>query len=73
MSNFPVILWREQAIFRWNDGDDVRFGLDQHWNKSPQVYMPHQLDTIILIPSQPLFALTLSVVLLAEKQQTPNL
>jgi hypothetical protein len=30
MSNFAAVSWREEAIFQWDDDDDVHFVLDQH-------------------------------------------
>jgi hypothetical protein len=65
---FSAISWREQVNFQW-DGDEVRFFLDQRaeldfhsasllkeqsagWHVAP-------LGHIILIPSQPVFVLSL--------------
>jgi hypothetical protein len=67
MSNCSVISWREQVNFQWDD-DEVRFVLGQHaeldfysastleqqsagWHVAP-------LGHIILIPSQPMFAIS---------------
>ena len=56
---------REQVNFQWDD-DEVRFVLDQHveldfnsanWNKSTGRHVA-PLGHIILIPSQPVFALS---------------
>jgi hypothetical protein len=56
-----------QVNFQWDD-DEFRFVLDQHaeldiyiaahWNNSPRVDMSLHSDTIILIPSQPVCALS---------------
>ena len=68
LSNFSAISWWEQVIFNEND-DNVRFVLDQHaelnFNSASslkqQSAVKHvaPLGHIILIPSQPVFALTL--------------
>ena len=66
-SNFSAISWREQVNFQRND-DEVRFLLDQHTeldvysasSLKQQSAGRHvaQLGHIILIPSQPIFALS---------------
>ena len=66
-SNFSAISWREQVNFRWDD-DEVRFDLDQHAeldfysasSLKQQSAGRHvaPLGHIILIPSQPVFALS---------------
>ena len=63
----PPISWREQVNFQWDD-DEVRFVLDQHIEldfysdkslKQQSVYRHvAPLGHIILIQSQPVFALT---------------
>ena len=67
-SNFPVIPCREQVNFQWDD-DEVHFVLDQH--AELDFYSASSLKQqsagrhvaplwhIILIPSQPVFALSL--------------
>jgi hypothetical protein len=67
LSNFSAISWREQANFQ-SDDDEVRFVLDQH--AGLEIYSASSLKQqsagryvaplghIILIPSQPVFALT---------------
>jgi hypothetical protein len=64
--NFLAILWREKVNFQWHD-DEVRFVLDQHaelnfysasslkQQSADRIVAP--LRHIILIPSQPIFAL----------------
>ena len=64
---FCYISWREQVNFQWDD-DEVRFVLDQHAELdfysaiSPKQQSAGRhvapLGQIILIPSQPVFALT---------------
>jgi hypothetical protein len=64
---FSAILWREQANFQWDD-DEVRFALDLHAeldfysasSLKQQSAGRHvaPLGHIILIPSQPVFALS---------------
>ena len=64
---FAAISWREQVNFQWND-DEVRFVLDQHaeLNFNSVGSLKQQsvgrhvapLGHIILIPSQPVFALS---------------
>jgi hypothetical protein len=66
-SNCSAILWREQVNFQWDD-DEVRFVLDQHAeldfysasSLKQQSAGRHvtPLGHIILIPSQPVFALS---------------
>ena len=66
-SNFSVISWREQVNFQWDD-DKVRFVLDQHaeldFNSASSLKQQSAgrhvapLGHIILIPSQPVFALS---------------
>ena len=66
-ANFSVISWREQVHDQWDD-DEVGFVLDQHaeldfYSASPlkqQSAGRHitPLGHIILIPSQPVFALS---------------
>jgi len=71
LSNFSVISWREQVNFQWDDDDDdyeVRFVLDQHAQMDfysasslkQQSVDRHiaSLEHIILIQSQPVFALS---------------
>ena len=65
-SNFSAISWREQVNFQWDD--EVRFVLDQH--AELDFYRASSLKQqstdrhvapfrhIILIPSQPVFALS---------------
>ncbi len=67
MQQFSAISWRELVNFQWDD-DEVRFVLDQHGELD--LYSPSslkqqfvgrhvaQLGHIILIPSQPVFALS---------------
>ena len=67
-SNFSAISWREQVNFQWND-DTVRFVLDQHAAEL-DLYSASSLKQqsagrnvaphwhIILIPSQPVYALS---------------
>jgi hypothetical protein len=60
--------WREQINFQWDDDDEIRFVLDQHSeldfysasSLKQQSAGRHvaPLGHIILIPSQPVFALT---------------
>jgi len=64
---FSAITWREQVNFQWYD-DEVRFVLDQHAELDPySASSPKQQSVdrpvapfghIILILSQPVFALT---------------
>ena len=66
-SAFSAILWREQVNFQWDD-DEVRCVLDQ--NAELDVYSANSLKQqsadrhvaplghIILIPNQPVFALS---------------
>ena len=66
-SNFSAISWREQVNFQW-DNDEVHFVLDQHAeldfysasSLKQQSTDRHValLGHIILIPSQPVFALS---------------
>jgi hypothetical protein len=77
---FLAISWREQVNFQWDD-DEVRFVLDQHaeLNFHSASSLKQQsagrhvapLGHIILIPSEPVFALLLNAACLAEKQQLP--
>jgi hypothetical protein len=66
---FSAMLWREQFNFQWDDDDDeVRFVLDQHAeldfysasSLKQQSAGTHvaPLGHFILIPSQPVFALS---------------
>jgi anti-anti-sigma regulatory factor len=65
--NFSAVSWREQVNFQWNDVE-VRFVLDQHAeldaysasSLKQQSTGRHvtPLGHIILIPSQPVFALS---------------
>jgi hypothetical protein len=67
LSNFSPILWREQVNFQWDD-NEVRFALDQHaeldfysasslkQQSADEHIVP--LWHIVLIPSQPVFALS---------------
>jgi hypothetical protein len=63
----------------WNDDYDVRFVLDhifdcaKSMNQQSSGRQVVTLGNIILFFSQPFFALTLSAVCLAEKQQIPLL
>ena len=66
IQQFLAILWREQVYFQWDD-DEIRFFLDQHEldfysaNSLKQQSAGRHvapLGHIILIPSQPVFALT---------------
>jgi hypothetical protein len=67
LSNFSAISWREQVNFQWDD-DEVHLVLDQHAeldfysasSLKQQSADRHvaPLGHIILIPSQPVFALT---------------
>jgi hypothetical protein len=62
------MLWREQINFQWDDDDEVRFVLDQHVELdfySASSLKQHSvgrhvapLGHIIMIPSQPVFALS---------------
>jgi hypothetical protein len=73
---FSAIQWGEQVNFQWDD-DEVRFVLDQHVEldfysasslKQQSVgRRVAPLGHIILIPSQPVFALSLNAACLAEK------
>ena len=66
-SNFSAILWWEQVNFQWDD-DEVRFVLDQHaeldfysassLKRQSEGRHVAPLGHIILIPSQPVFALS---------------
>ena len=68
LSNFSAISWRDQLNFQW-DNDEVRFVLDQHslldfysasslkQQSTGRHVIP--LGNIILIPSQPVFTLSL--------------
>jgi hypothetical protein len=69
-SNFSAISWREQVNLQWDDNDDeIHFVLDQHAeldfhsasSLKQQSVGKHAapLRHIILIPSQPVFALSL--------------
>jgi hypothetical protein len=51
--------WREQVNFQWDD-DEVRFVLEQHSDLDfySASSLNQQSANIILIPSQPIFALT---------------
>jgi hypothetical protein len=67
MNNFSAISWREQVTFQWDD-DEVHFVLDQHtlldfYSDSPLKKQSVGRNVtpfwhIILIPNQPVFALT---------------
>ena len=67
MQNFAAISWREQVYFQWND-DEVRFVLDTNAeldfysaSSLKQQYTGRHvapLGHIILIPSQPVLALS---------------
>jgi hypothetical protein len=66
-SNFSAILWWEQVNFQWDD-DEVCFVLDQHaeldfysassLKRQSEGRHVAPLGHIILIPSQPVFALS---------------
>ena len=81
-NNFSAISWWEQFHFQW-DNDKVRFILEQHalldfYSASclkQQSGGRHvaPLRHIILIPSQPVFALSPYAACLAEKQQFHSL
>jgi hypothetical protein len=68
LSNCSAILWWEQVNFQWDNDDEVRFILDQHAeldlysasSLKQQFACRHvaPLGHIILIQSQPVFALT---------------
>ena len=74
-----AISWREQVNFQWDD-DEVRFVLDQHaeldfygasaLKQQSATRLVAPLGHIILIPSQPVFALSLSCVLRGEATNT---
>jgi hypothetical protein len=79
VSNFSVVSWRDQVNFQWDNGE-IRFVLDQHAeldcysasSLKQQSVDRHvaPLGHIILIPSQPVFALLLlNAACLAEMQQ----
>ena len=83
MKDFSTISWREQVNFQ-RDDDEVSFVLDQHTEldfysaSSPKQQSTGRhaapLGHIILIPSQPIFALfLLNAAWLAEKQHLPIL
>jgi hypothetical protein len=65
--NFLAISWREQVNFQWDD-DEVRFGIDQlaqlDFNSASSLKQQSPgrhvapLGHIILIPRQPVFALS---------------
>ena len=67
LSNFSAISWREQVNFHWDD-DEVRFVLNQlaelDFNSASSLKQQSagrhvsQLGHIILIPCQPVFALS---------------
>ena len=67
LSNYSAISSREQVNFQWND-DEIRFVLDQHASfdfYSASSLKQHSTDRhvaplghIIMIPSQPVFALS---------------
>ena len=67
INDFSAISWREQVNYQWDD-DEVRFVLDQHaeldFNSSSSLKQQSTgrhvapLGHIILIPSQPVFALS---------------
>ena len=81
-SNCSAISWREQLNYQWND-DEVRFVLDEHTELD--FYSTSSLKQqsagrnvaplwhIIMIQSQPVFALTPYAACLVEKQQIPIL
>ena len=61
-NNISAISWREQVNFEWYD-DEVRFVLDQEvqldiYSVSSRKHVA-PLEYIILIPSHPVFALSL--------------
>jgi hypothetical protein len=68
-SRTPIELWQEQVNFQWDD-DEVRFVLDRHaeldfYSASSLKQQPADIHVaplghIILIPSQPVFALLLT-------------
>ena len=64
LSNFLAISWREQVNF-WGDDNDVCFVLDQHGFYSAKSLRQQSADRhvaplghIIVIPGQPVFALS---------------
>ena len=81
MSNFSAISWREQVNFQWDD-DEVRFVLDQH--AELDLYSASSLKQqsagrhvaplghIILIPSQPVFALSPECCVLSGEARNTN-
>jgi hypothetical protein len=83
LSNFSAtcISWREQVNFKWDD-DEVCFVVDQHgyldfimlahWNNSTQIDIVALLWHIILIPSQPVFALSPQCCVLSGEATNTN-
>jgi hypothetical protein len=81
MSNFKILSWRERVTFWWDD-DDVCFVLDQHAeldfrsaSSLKQQYAGRHvapLGHIILIPSQPVFALFPSCCILSGEATNTN-
>ena len=78
---FPAISWREQVDFQWDD-DEARFVLDQHAEldfysasslkqQSADIHVA-PLRHIILIPSQPVFALTPKCCMLSGEATNTN-
>ena len=75
-NNFSAISWREQVNFQWDDYE-VHFVQDQHTeldfysasslNQKSAGRHVHPLGHIILIPSQPVFALSPSCCMLSGK------
>jgi hypothetical protein len=83
-SNFSSISWREQVNFQWNDyNNEVRIILDQHaeldfsspssLNQQSAGRLVAPLGHIILIPSQPVFALFSLIMWRSNKYQCYSL
>ena len=80
-SNLSVISWREQVNFHWDD-DETRFVLDQHaeldfysagsLKQQPADRHVAPLGHIILIPSQPVFALSPQCCVLSGEATNAN-
>ena len=70
--------WREQVNFQWNN-DQVHFVQDQHDFYSASLLKQHSADRhvtplghIILIPSQPVFALSSECCMLTREETNTN-
>ena len=80
-SNFSAILWREQVNYQWDD-DEVRFVLDEHAEldlHSASSLKQQSVDRhvaplghIIIMPSQPVFALSPECCVLSEEATNPR-